>query len=1014
MDKRLTSYYEIKTQARDIFGQRPKYEIVEKQVKAVKEKLVTNWKTQWITEEEAAYTTKRIYETDSGERVDYEGMEAYCADAGTSLKVYAGGDAVLNSKLRAGDLIDVQAGRSTAGVGEVSGCIFGHLVVENQSSSIHLTAGSLGGDIELIDSGMAAVDRIVLNAPVGEVIHRGNDPLVPAAGKLKANRLEAVALSGLTAYTNISQVAVTITGTEGDVTIYNYNDIVLDQSAISAPGTILVYSMGSIPDQVPEEPGDGEEPPTGPHYSLGGESSTDVVLDIREPFHQDEGKVITADHLEVIVRAVDETGTVTVHTKVDSLSLRTMVPCNVQIYEEDALTLRDISLLDGSFSLQAGGTINAEHVELMRNAQGNDLVLTSTSGDILLGYVNAGIYVATQEEADAIQLEKLNSALRSLDVSSLPAWMIEDQRFVDLTLSQVRFLAGPDYDRTVQALIAGISTNVDLISAAGAEVERILGLEAGLNRLNAELAEIEASSLPAWIETVDGKIVAFNLEKVAGLSEEYRADLASLLRVSIASRRGLLDPEEVEAEVGRVLDLEAGIKELNGELTRLGGDMLGNLTLADVIALSPEQRASLAESLRDRIIEVQARSEAESLLALKSESTSLGDVILSAGGVITDIDDNSAVGLVADQAALSAASGIGGIEMAVNSLLASTSNGSIDLRESDGIGELSPGLTVVEARAAHGSVTIVSEGSMDVYLAQALGEGADVQLTSLSGTIVINERGDHGESDAPAAPVEASAGVSLEAAQDIVVEGTVLGPNQLVFKAGQDFVHQGRPEAVLRSRTVTIETGLSILFAGTIEAVDQVILLSKGGSISVAGNIRGQDGQELAQLSLIARGNLITEGELTGLYEYRYGGQSYYGDEEGCLYRWSDGELVVVEDAAGLELVPIMHLVRQMVRDEGSGYIVFLNSSEPYPVDSLGNRYYRKTLFSKEVYRVAVHPENHLFVFDAPGGLEYWRDAQGTIYAPMDAASGFYRVCDTAGNLFYEDKDGTVYERHIE
>ncbi|MGI6497183.1 MAG: hypothetical protein ACOX5G_14130 [Kiritimatiellia bacterium] len=62
----------------------------------------------------------------------------------------------------------------------------------------------------------------------------------------------------------------------------------------------------------------------------------------------------------------------------------------VNISEADDVTLADVDTADGSITVTAGGTITATDVASLTDKDGNDITLTASSGDIVVGTVTAG------------------------------------------------------------------------------------------------------------------------------------------------------------------------------------------------------------------------------------------------------------------------------------------------------------------------------------------------------------------------------------------------------------------------------------------------------------------------------------------------------------------------------------------------------------------------------------------------------------------------------------------------
>ena len=75
------------------------------------------------------------------------------------------------------------------------------------------------------------------------------------------------------------------------------------------------------------------------------------------------------------------------------------------------------------------------------------------------------------------------------------------------------------------------------------------------------------------------------------------------------------------------------------------------------------------------------------------------------------------------------------------------------------------------------------------------------------------------------------------------------------------------------------------------------------------GSISGTATEDLEQISLTATGNLVTEGALTGFYEYEAGGVRYYRNALNNYYRGP--ALDPVADTAGLDLLPVAQSIEE-------------------------------------------------------------------------------------------------------
>jgi len=256
-------------------------------------------------------------------------------------------------------------------------------------------------------------------------------------------------------------------------------------------------------------------------------------------------------------------------------------------------------------------------------------------------------------------------------------------------------------------------------------------------------------------------------------------------------------------------------KDTNDISVTAGGDILVEFLSAGVYAATAEEVPEPEEGAEAGI-------------------TSLGDVTLTAGGRIYEASDEG-VDLVADDLTLAAQTGITGFEIAVNELVSvSTAAGSIDLAESDGFGETTEGLTVTEASAANGSVTVSSENSMDVYQVIA---GGTVRLSSVNGNLTVLAPND-------GAAIQADDGVALSAGRVLQSYAFFTAPDLIDYRAGDYFDFDtaddestGLPSA-MTADTIILHNGSTITLDATLTATDLIEIVSDT-NVFISGGIVG-------------------------------------------------------------------------------------------------------------------------------------------------------------------------------
>jgi hypothetical protein len=235
-----------------------------------------------------------------------------------------------------------------------------------------------GGNI-MVTGDITALDRVELLA--AGVLSGISGALVTAF------RLEASAGSGIELNTQVQEATLQISGT-GDLRIAEVDAIALSDISmpngaieISAGGNLTVGRVESITDADENE------------IAL---ISTSGTLEVNEVVAGVLGDVLLKSSAGLTARvAADELevqagGPVSLVTTVASLAVVTSDMGDVTVTETDGLVLSSILIANGAFSATAGGNITVNHLESLTDADGNDISLKSTSGDILIDLVRAG------------------------------------------------------------------------------------------------------------------------------------------------------------------------------------------------------------------------------------------------------------------------------------------------------------------------------------------------------------------------------------------------------------------------------------------------------------------------------------------------------------------------------------------------------------------------------------------------------------------------------------------------
>jgi Ca2+-binding RTX toxin-like protein len=249
-------------------------------------------------------------------------------------------------------------------------------LTDSDDNNISLTTTTAGIEAEQIIAGdegdVTLISAGVISDGAGKII--ADTLVVEASGPIAVNttvnilnatcesEMFVIETDGITLSTAIASLTLTTQGS-GDVAVTELDDIMLKDIQI-ADGTFSVN--------------DG-------YITIAGDILAHDVIFIATDAVSVPGSLVSAQTLD----ATASSG-ISLQTKVDVIIAQVTGPGNLEITEEDAVTLEDVSTFDGSIAITAGGTITAIAVESLKDSEANDINLTTTAGDIEAGNVNAG------------------------------------------------------------------------------------------------------------------------------------------------------------------------------------------------------------------------------------------------------------------------------------------------------------------------------------------------------------------------------------------------------------------------------------------------------------------------------------------------------------------------------------------------------------------------------------------------------------------------------------------------
>ncbi len=411
---------------------------------------------------------------------------------GTGISVHGDVDALVQGAISAPGAVTVTAGRdvelqgtvttadATIGVTagrDVTGDI--NAVLASGSGDINLTAQS--GNIELTDSSLTSTGTIRLKAEAGSVsaalspnVTIGNANY--SAAVINANLVYARAQSGITADTMVAHADAETTGA-GGIALNNGAAIALDR-VVADNGGVSVTALGDITATNVQTLGTSAansislsalHSPAGVAGNLQVVSVTaasNVTLLARGLVTETPAGVLSGDLLSVTTG-----GALNLRTNVNALSVQTTADGSVTIDQSaDArdLVLSNVSTFNGAITVSSGGKLIADNVRSARNAATNNIRLTST-GDLNVGFVDAGVYAASAAEATALLAGSSATTLTSIgDVTLIAGGSIgrsasADPSAVNLVADQLTAQA----HGSIGSLNTAINTLTDATSATG-------------------------------------------------------------------------------------------------------------------------------------------------------------------------------------------------------------------------------------------------------------------------------------------------------------------------------------------------------------------------------------------------------------------------------------------------------------------------------------------------------------------------------------------------------------------
>jgi hypothetical protein len=640
--------------------------------------------------------------------------------AGDELAVQAGGPITLHTTVASLDVVTLAAGNVT--IIEADTIVLNSILIADGAFSVTaggaVTAGHVesltdaeGNDISLATTaGGMTVDELRVGA-LGDVELIASGGL---AATVQADELLARADGPMNLTTTVNRLDAE-TGAAGGITVIETDDVTLtnvrsfDGSISVTAGAVLVGFVQSLTDGdandialtatggnieagwiVAGAQGDVTLASTGTIADGGGKIVADVlVLESSGPIAVNTTvNVLTATHEGSLT--VAETDEITLTTAIASLTLTTEESGDVAVSEADDLTLLDVRVADGAFSVSGGGIviggqISAREVVFLADH------LVSLPGSLLSAEIlDATVLFGMTLETDVDFLAAQVTDAGDIEITQMDA----------VTLDRVE-----TFDGSVSITAGGA------ITAASVE----------------SLTDSEENDIA--LITTDSDMVATEIR--AGQLGDVRLESAGALTATVWA-------DELFARAAGTMTLVTTVRVLDAQTSATGNLVVAEtdgITLTNVRTLDGSIAvtaaggiaAALIESLTDADVnDITLTTTGGAIQVAGMDAGGRGDVLLTAAGPL-----NATV--AADELAATAAGDIT-LFTAVNALAAETSAaGIVTVVEVDAI-------TLRHVQAVDGAISVTAGDTiiaLDVA-AQVDAEGNDICLTATGGHILID------------------------------------------------------------------------------------------------------------------------------------------------------------------------------------------------------------------------------------------------------------------------------------
>ncbi len=389
--------------------------------------------------------------------------------------------------------------------------------------------------------------------------------------------------------------------------------------------------------------------------------------------------------------------------------------------------LADVTTADGAITVTASGTIDAKNIVSLTDTDANDITLTSSNANILVGKIEAG----QGKNADVI-LTAQNGSVTAKRPSGSPivadALVVNAKSNIDLdtkvnsadlvVTNDGRIAINETDDLVLKAKTKG-KGNISVV--AGGELEAV-GVVAGNGSIDLTARkDVIATNVVSTTNALGNDITITSKERDI-VVDSIVAGTGTGGNVTLKAENGVIresDPKDTGIDViGNTVNFHA--KGNIGVGSQGGLD----IKVQNLNAYSAQGNISLAAVANVIVQELHARN---------------GNIKLTSGGAILD-DNNDATRIIARDLILEAVSGIGtqgaaatrALDTEVKSMAASVSGlGDINILQKGD-------LEIRRVTTSNGNITMIVDGAIGLDYMAANGSGKMLTLKARNGAIIDN------------------------------------------------------------------------------------------------------------------------------------------------------------------------------------------------------------------------------------------------------------------------------------